>query len=68
MTPCTLTGARVKVHLVTIRHAETPSCGAQGSGVRGLWTVISRHLPQLETECCIWGLVVAHGPPVALPT
>ena len=34
-------------------------------GVRGLWTVIS---PQLETECHTWGLLVAHGPPVALPT
>ena len=64
-TPWTLTGARVKVHLVTIRHAETTSRAAQGSGLRGLWTIIS---PQLETECCIWGLVVAQGPPVALPT
>jgi len=41
---------------VTIRHAGTPSHPAQGSGVRGLWTVISRHLHVLcllldEEEC-----------------
>jgi len=36
-----LTCARVKVNLVTSRHAEVQSGAAQSSGVRGLWTVIS---------------------------
>jgi len=58
MTHCNLTGAHVKIHLVTIRHAEAPSHAAQGSGVRGLWTVISRHLPQLEAEA---GYTLARG-------
>ena len=35
-----LTCARVKVHLVTSRHAEVPTGAAQSSEVRGLWTVI----------------------------
>jgi len=42
---CNTTCVRVKVHLVTVCHAEETSRVAQGSGVTGLWTVISRHLP-----------------------
>jgi len=49
-THCNFTCTCVKVHLVTICHTEAPSCAARGSGVRGLWTVISHHLPQLEAE------------------
>jgi len=44
---CNLNCAHVKVHFAT-RHAETPSRAAQGSGGRGLWTVISSHRPQLR--------------------
>jgi len=49
-THCNPACARDKVHLVTVHHAEALSRAAQGPEVRGLWTVISHDLPQLEAE------------------
>ena len=50
MNHCNPTCDRDKVHLMTVHHAEAPSHVAQGTGVRGLWTVIIHDLPQLDVE------------------